>query len=118
VLYILGSVDLKVVKDALNLAVLDAPVEELHLQVGPPDVLVEGVHYRVDTTRDLEFVSVSLLEIFHIVSDSCSRLEVAFLIIGAQKVIGKLVVEKWRGLILIERDVNQVSDAIFRVEHI
>ena len=33
--------------------------------------------------------------------------------------IGKLVVEKWRGLILIEGDVkDQVADTIFRVEHI
>lgn len=40
-----GSVELEVVQQTLDLAVGNRPIEELHLVIGPADIVVERVHY-------------------------------------------------------------------------
>jgi hypothetical protein len=86
------GIQLKVVKETLYFTIGNRLVEALHLRVGPTNVIVEGVHYRVKTTGHMELVSVSLLKVLHIVGYSCGWVEVAFLVVTEEQPIRQLVI--------------------------
>jgi len=89
-------VDLYVIEVALNFAIGDRTIEKLHLVVGPAHIIIVRVNYRREgstfLTKEIEFLSIALLEILHIIGNSGQRLQVTLLVIRVQNIIRQLSV--------------------------